>query len=59
MPSERYGYGLRSLVESQISRIKRSIGATLLTQQSEGLIIIADIINLWNSFSSSIPIKNA
>lgn len=40
--------------EEQISRIKRCIGATLLTQkiasqECEG-VIIANIINLWNSF---------
>jgi hypothetical protein len=27
---KKYGYGLRALVESQISRIKRCIGAKLL-----------------------------
>ena len=60
---KRYGYGQRSLVESQISRIKRCIGSTLLTQkiesqQSEG-VIIANIINLWNSFGRPISVKNA
>src|SRR5260370_17295306 len=30
---KKYGYGLRSLVEAQISRIRRCIGSTLLTQQ--------------------------
>ena len=51
---KKYGYGLRSLVEAQISRIKRCIGETLLThkiesQKCEG-VIIANLINLWNSF---------
>jgi hypothetical protein len=46
----KYGYGLRSRVEAQISRIKRCVGAILLTQkiasqESEGLII-ANLINL-------------
>jgi len=50
---KRYGYGERELVESQISRIKRCIGSTLLTQKTtsqktEG-IIIPNIINFWNS----------
>jgi hypothetical protein len=57
------GYGLRSRVEAQISRIKRCIGATLLTQkitsqQSEG-VIIANLINLWNAFGKPICVKNA
>jgi hypothetical protein len=59
---KKYGYGLRSLVEAQISRIKRCIGATLLTQkiasqECEG-VIIANIINLWNSFGRPVPVKN-
>lgn len=58
---KKYGYGLRSLVESQISRIKRCIGSTLLTrkipsQQNES-IMIANIINLWNSFGKPQTIK--
>jgi len=32
---KKYDYGLLSLVEAQISRIKRCIGATLLTQKLE------------------------
>ncbi len=32
---KKYGYGLRALVEAQISRIKRCIGAKLLTQKLE------------------------
>ena len=59
---KKYGYGLRSLVEAQISRIKRCIGATLLTQkiasqECEG-VIIANIINLWNSFGRPVSVKN-
>jgi hypothetical protein len=59
---KKYGYGLRSRVEAQISRLKRCIGATLLTQkiasqQCEG-VIIANIINLWNSFGRPVCIKN-
>jgi hypothetical protein len=51
---KKYGYGLRSRVEAQISRIKRCIGSRLLTrkpesQQREG-VIIANLVNLWNSF---------
>lgn len=60
---KKYGYGLRSLVEAQISRIKRCIGATLLTQKiasqhSEG-VIIANLVNLWNSFGRPVCLKNA
>jgi Transposase DDE domain len=59
---KKYGYGVRARVEAQISRIKRCIGATLLTQkiasqESEG-VIIANIINLWNSFGRSVSVKN-
>ena len=53
---KKYGYGIRSLVESLFSRIKRCLGSTLLTQRessqkNEG-IIIANIINRWNSFGT-------
>jgi len=58
---KKYGYGLRSLVESQISRIKRCIGSTLLTRkipaQKNESIMIANIINLWNSFGKTQTIK--
>ena len=63
MPTKKYGHGLRSLVESKISRIKRSIGATLLTQkgdsQQSGGIFIANIIDPWNSSGSPISITSA
>lgn len=57
----KYGYGQRALVESQISRIKRCIGARLLTrrldsQQREG-VIIANLVNRWNSFGKAVCIK--
>ena len=52
-----------ALVESQISCIKRCIGARLLTrknewQQREG-VIIANLVNLWNSFGKAVCIKTA
>jgi len=58
---KKFGYGLRSKVESQISRIKRCIGSTLLTeklesQKNEG-IIIGNILNLWNSFGRPVCVK--
>jgi hypothetical protein len=58
----KYGYGVRSLVEAQISRIKRCIGERLLTQklasqEGEG-VIIANIINLWNAFGKPVCVKN-
>jgi hypothetical protein len=60
---KKYGYGLRSRVEARISRIKRCIGATLLTQkiasqESEG-VIIANLNNLWNAFDKPVRVKNA
>jgi hypothetical protein len=60
---KKYGYGLRALVEAQISRIKRCISAKLLTQkldsqEREG-VDIANIINLWNSFGRPVSVKNA
>jgi len=60
---KKYGYGLRSLVEAQISRIKRCLGSTLLTQrptsqEREG-VVIANIINLWNSFGRPVSAKTA
>jgi len=59
---KRYGDGVRSLAAAQISRIKRCLGATLLTQriasqQGEG-VIIANIINLWNAFGKPVCVKN-
>ncbi|MFT0174987.1 transposase, partial [Paraburkholderia mimosarum] len=52
-----------SLVEAQISRIKRCIGARLLTQElasqeGEG-VIIANLLNRWNAFGKPICVKNA
>jgi hypothetical protein len=43
---KKYGYGLRSLVEAQISRIKRCLGERLLTQklasqENEGCVAVA------------------
>jgi hypothetical protein len=52
-----------ALVEAQISRIKRCIGAKLLTQKLESQeregVVIANIINLWNSFGRPVSVKNA
>jgi len=58
---KKYNYGKRALVESQISRIKRCIGSSLLTQKAasqkqEGKII-ANIINKWNSLDRCISLK--
>jgi len=59
---KKYGYGVRSLVEAQISRIKRCIGERLLTQklasqEGEG-VVIANLVNLWNSFGRCVCVKN-
>ena len=60
---KKYGYGKRSLVEAQISRIKRCIGSSLMTQRIESQknegIIIANTLNKWNSFGRCISIKVA
>jgi len=57
------GYGSRSLVEAQISRIKRCIGSSLKTQRVESQKregkIIANIINQWNAFGKCICVKAA
>lgn len=59
---KKYGYGVRSLVESQISRIKRCIGSTLLTQKLESQenegFVVANIINFWNSLGRPVCVKN-
>ncbi|TDN59106.1 hypothetical protein [Paraburkholderia sp. BL10I2N1] len=59
---KKYGYGQRSLVEAQISRIKRCIGSTLLTQKIESQeregVIIANILIRWNSFGRPVSSKN-
>jgi hypothetical protein len=58
---KKYGYGRRALVEAQISRIKRCIGSSLKTQKIESQkregIIIANIINKWNSFGKCVCVK--
>jgi len=58
---KKYHYGIRSRVEVQFSRIKRSIGHTLKTHtinsQQREAIIIANIINRWNSFGQCISVK--
>ncbi|KVU34476.1 transposase [Burkholderia ubonensis] len=59
----KYGYGKRARVEAQISRFKRCIGSRLLTrrfesQQREG-VIIANLVNLWNSFGKVVCVKTA
>lgn len=59
---EKYGYGVRALVESQFSRIKRCIGSSLKTQRLDSQkregIIIANIINKWNSFGKCVCVKS-
>ena len=58
---KKYGYGKRDLAESQNSRIKRCIGTSLLTQRKPSQInegkVIANIINLWNSFGQCNSVK--
>lgn len=58
---KKYGYGVRSLVEAQISRIKRCIGSSLKTQKIESQkregIIIGSIINQWNAFGRCVCVK--
>ncbi|MBR7964610.1 transposase [Burkholderia vietnamiensis] len=59
----KYGHGQRALVESQISRIKRCIGARLLTrrlesQQCKGAII-ANLLNKAGRRYLSLPCHHA
>ena len=58
---KKYGYGVRALVEAQISRIKRCIGSSLKTQRTESQkregIIIGNLINKWNSFGKCVCVK--
>jgi hypothetical protein len=58
---KKYGYGVRSLVEAQFSRIKRCIGSSLKTQRTESQkregIVIGNIINRWNSFGQCVCVK--
>lgn len=58
---KKYGYGMRSKIEAQFSRIKRCIGSSLKTikissQKSEA-IIICNILNLWNAFGKPVCVK--
>ncbi|WP_100249422.1 hypothetical protein [Paraburkholderia ginsengiterrae] len=50
-------------VEAQISRIKRCIAAKPLTQKLESQnregVVIANIINLWNSFGRPVSVKKS
>jgi Transposase DDE domain len=59
---EKFNYGIRSLVESQFSRIKRCIGERLLTQREQSQhnegIMIGNIINFWNSLGRPVCVKN-
>lgn len=58
---KKFDYGQRSLIEAQISRIKRCIGSRLKTQRTESQksegTIIANIINIWNSFGRCSCVK--
>jgi hypothetical protein len=58
---KKYNYGRRSRVEAQMSRIKRCIGNSLKTQrpksQQNEAVIIANILNLWNSFGRPVTVK--
>jgi hypothetical protein len=59
---DKYAHSQRPLVELQISRVKRCIGARLLTrkiesQQLEG-VTIANLLNLRNSFGRYVCAKN-
>ena len=58
---KKYGYGARALVEAQFSRIKRCIGSSLKTikieSQKREVVVIGNILNLWNSFGKPITVK--
>jgi hypothetical protein len=60
---KKTGYGIRSRVEAQFSRVKRCIGDSLLTKRTttrknEG-VTIANILNIWNSFGRCVTMKSA
>jgi hypothetical protein len=59
----KYGYGLRTRVEAQFSRIKRCLGDTLLTRRIASQVqegrIIANLINQWNAFGLARCVKKA
>ena len=59
---KKYDYSKRELVEAQISRIKRCIGTSLLTQKIESQkgegIIIGNIINKWNMMRGYYILEN-
>lgn len=60
---KKQGYGIRSRIEAQFSRIKRCIGSNLLTKRTasrknEG-IAMANLINIWNSFGKCQTMKIA
>lgn len=60
---KKFGYSQRTLVEAQILRIKRCIGARLLMrrlepQQREG-VIIANLVNRWNSFGKAVCVQQS
>lgn len=58
---KKYGYGVRTKVEAQFSRIKRCVGSSLKTikmeSQKREAIIIGNILNLWNFFGKPITMK--
>lgn len=58
---KKYKYDERALVECQNYRIKKCIGNSLLTQKEESQKnegkVIANIINLWNSFGRCNSVK--
>lgn len=58
---KKYGYGKRALIEAEISRIKRCVGPSLLTQKPESQKqegkVIANLINQWNAFGRCNSVK--
>lgn len=60
---KKFGYGTRSLVEAQFSRLKRCLGDAFQTHkidsQKNEAIIIGNILNLWNSFGQCQSVKNS
>ena len=58
---KKFNYGIRERIEAHFSRITRWIGEGFKTiklpsQRNEG-IIIANIMNLWNSFGKPVSVK--
>ncbi|WP_440030623.1 hypothetical protein [Chromobacterium amazonense] len=60
---KKYGYGVRANVAAPFSRLKRCLGESLKTRRTPSReneeILLAHLLNLWNSFGRAEYIKTA